>query len=89
MELIEGLLVDPVSTLADGVHPMALMAHEIDANAPMYHEAMHSADHDGYHAAMKTEIKQLEQYNMWNVCDQMSLPSNTNILPSTWAYKQK
>jgi len=63
MELIEDLLVDPVSTLADGVHLIALMACKIDADAPTYHEAMHSADHDGYHTSMKTEIEQLEQHN--------------------------
>ena len=89
MEMIEDLLVDPVSNLADGLHHLSFVAKKFDEDTPNYQMAMSSADREGYRTAMQVEIAALEQQATWDVRKRTALPEGANVLPSTWAFKRK
>ena len=51
-------------------------------------QAMMGEDTKNYTEAMKREIDQLENKGTWTLVKWNTLPSDTNILPGTWVFKQ-
>ena len=54
--LIEELLVDPVSNIAETIDPLPLVAKVSDSDNPMYFEAMSGMHHDVFKEAMGNEV---------------------------------
>ena len=91
------LIVDPDTGLYEGMHPTALTmypsilkaAASPDPDTPNLTEALSSAHREEFLEAMKKEIQQLEAHGTWQVVSKSTLPTNANVLPSTWAFKIK
>ena len=83
---LESLLVDPMTNMVNGVHPLALSAKMNDPDTLTYHEAMACGDREEFVLAMRKEITELEARKTWNIVPR---PANANVLPGTWAFKRK
>ena len=89
MQYTDDLLVDPMSNIADAVHPLSFAARANDEDTPLYHEAMNGPDAEGYREAMSKEIQGLEKQQTWILQERKFVPEGANVLPSTWAFKRK
>jgi len=72
------------------VFTMALKAKkQSDPDLPNYQEAMRGPHKHHFLQAMADEIKQLQILKTWFGVKRSSLPPNTIVLPSTWAFRIK
>ncbi|MGH3054234.1 MAG: reverse transcriptase domain-containing protein, partial [Gaiellaceae bacterium] len=83
---MEELLTDPVSQLADAIHPMAYASKPRSEDTPLYHEAMRGQYKEDFLQAMQNEIDELTKQKTWDIVPR---PSDHTVLPGTWAYKVK
>jgi len=85
-ELDNELLVDPVSYLADTVHPLSLAFKHHDEDNPSFNDALSRPLQEVFSCAMSSEVKELKDQTTWNVVPR---PVNTKVLPGTWTFKVK
>ena len=69
--------------------PSALSGSTADPDTPRLHEAMRSEHREEFLHAMGKEIADLEKHGTWTVIRKSSMPTEANLLPSTWALKVK
>jgi hypothetical protein len=77
---------DPIEETVEDWSPLALAAKANDADTPNWHEAMNGPNAEGYWEACEKELATLEDMNVWDVVNKESW---MNVLPGTWAFKQK
>lgn len=88
MDILQSLSMDKEGLLMM-LHPLAFAAKVNNKDTPMYSQAMNGPNALGYMEAMKTEIKQLEEKEPWDLISLSQVPEGVNILDLTWAFKWK
>jgi hypothetical protein len=69
--------------------PCLLKASSTDPDLPTVRQALTGRHKEEFLAAMRSEIKELEEHKTWTVVQREDLPNGANVLPSTWALRIK
>ena len=61
----------------------------MDPDTPKFREAISGPHREEFLDAMRKEIEVLESLGTWKVVKKGDVPENTNVIPTTWAFKIK